>query len=420
MAFSALGCNERLVAAIQELSLARTLEAIADVVKHAARDLSHADGATFVLREDDLCYYFDEDAIGPLWKGRKFPIETCISGWAMLQRVAVPVRDIFKDSRIPLGVYKPTFVRSLLITPIRRQAPLGAIGIYWSQTHEPSEIEKSVLQALADATSTAMENISLYSSLRAKVGELERANKAKDEFLLTISHELRTPMNSILGWSDILADRAECTDEDIEEGVQAIHRNAITQMTLITELLDASEILSGTLVLRRSLVDVKEALDTIVRPARIRAAQKGLLLKVESKCKDCHVFGDRDRLAVVFKNLIDNAIEYTPPAGLITISVSGQGASAVIRVSDTGEGIDDAFLPFVFERFSQEDGSNTRSHGGLGLGLSIVKAVVEAHGGHVTAESLGRARGTTLTVTLPLARPKARPDLELDVAAINA
>ena len=401
--------------------MARTLEAVADVVKRAARDLSHADGATFVLREDDLCHYFDEDAIGPLWKGRKFAAETCISGWAMINRQAVAVRDIFKDSRIPLGAYKATFVRSLLMTPIRQKAPLGAIGIYWSRVHEPSGEEKSVLQALSDATSTAMENLSLYSSLRAKVLELERANKAKDEFLLTISHELRTPMNSILGWSEILADRDECSEKDFEEGVSAIHRNAVNQMTLITELLDASEILSGTLVLRRGVVDVLDAMEAILRPARIKAAQKGVLLKIESKCKDCHVFADRERLSVVFKNLIDNAIEYTPPAGCITVSVITRGASAVIRVTDTGEGIDGAFLPFVFERFSQEDGSNTRSHGGLGLGLSIVKAVVEAHGGHVTAESLGRAKGATLTVTLPLARPKkARPDLELGAVSVNA
>jgi diguanylate cyclase (GGDEF)-like protein len=172
---------ERLVHAVQELSLARGLPDIQRIVRSSARELTGCDGATLVLRDNDMCFYADEDAIGPLWKGSRFPIEACISGWAMLNRDAAVIPDIYLDPRIPHDLYRPTFVKSLVMVPIRKVDPIGAIGNYWADHHRPSEHEVRLLQALADSTSIAMANVQLYSELEQRVrdrtAELEKANE---------------------------------------------------------------------------------------------------------------------------------------------------------------------------------------------------------------------------------------------------
>lgn len=151
--------------------MARDMDAVRLVVRDAARELTGADGATFVLREGDLCFYADENAIQPLWKGRKFPMSLCISGWVMLNRQAVIIEDIEQDSRIPQDVYRPTFVKSLVMVPIRTIDPIGAIGNYWAVKHRPGSREVGLLRALADMTAVALENVSLYDQLEKKVEE---------------------------------------------------------------------------------------------------------------------------------------------------------------------------------------------------------------------------------------------------------
>ncbi|WP_242112807.1 sensor domain-containing diguanylate cyclase [Luteimonas aquatica] len=162
---------ERLVDAVQELSLARDLDAVTDVVRRTARALTGADGATFVLRDGDKCYYADEDAIEPLWKGQRFPLSICISGWAMLNRSATVIEDIYLDPRVPHEAYRPTFVKSLVMVPIRTRDPIGAIGNYWAQPHRATEQEVHLLRALADSASVAMENVQVYSELERRVEE---------------------------------------------------------------------------------------------------------------------------------------------------------------------------------------------------------------------------------------------------------
>ena len=148
---------QRLIQAVQELSMARSLNAVAEVVRHAARELVGADGATFVLRDGEQCFYKDEDAISPLWKGQRFPLQACISGWAMLNRQAAVIEDIYLDERIPHAVYRPTFVKSLVMVPIRALEPIGALGTYWASQHRATAEQVEMLQALADATSVALE-----------------------------------------------------------------------------------------------------------------------------------------------------------------------------------------------------------------------------------------------------------------------
>lgn len=162
---------ERLLIVVQELSLARTLERIMEIVRVAARELTHSDGACFVLQEGDCCYYADEDAIAPLWKGERFPMDICIGGWTMRHRVPAVIANVSQDQRIPWLAYEPTFIQSLVMVPIRTLNPIGAIGTYWAAQQDPAPQDIKVLQALADTTAVALENVQIYSELEYRVDQ---------------------------------------------------------------------------------------------------------------------------------------------------------------------------------------------------------------------------------------------------------
>jgi GAF domain-containing protein len=181
-----------LVETVQELSLARDINKIMNVVRTAARKLTGADGATFILRDNDRCFYADEDAIGPLWKGQRFPMKACISGWAMLHKETVIIPDIYEDERIPIEAYRPTFVKSLVMVPIRTKDPIGAIGNYWASEHAATPVEIELLQSLADITSVSVENVYAYEDLRAQNNKLM-------EIASMQSHQVRSPIANIQG-----------------------------------------------------------------------------------------------------------------------------------------------------------------------------------------------------------------------------
>lgn len=167
-----------------ELSMARGMDEIMSVVRRHARPLVHADGVTFVLRDNGMCHYADEDAISPLWKGQRFPMEMCISGWAMLHAETVVIEDIYADDRIPHAAYKPTFVRSLAMVPVREDDPVGAIGAYWARQHRPSDEDVATLRRIANSAAVAMTNVGLFNSLVAARDEAERA---KDAVILALA-----------------------------------------------------------------------------------------------------------------------------------------------------------------------------------------------------------------------------------------
>jgi len=171
----------RLIDSVQELSLARSLDRVTEIVRKAAREMVEADGATFVLRDGDHCFYKDEEAIEPLWKGKRFPLETCVSGWAMLNKQPAVIPDIYVDARIPQDAYRPTFVKSLVMVPIRTLDPIGAIGVYWAQPHHATQPQVRLLQALADSTSIALENVQIFAEMEARIlkrtEELAAANQ---------------------------------------------------------------------------------------------------------------------------------------------------------------------------------------------------------------------------------------------------
>jgi CheY-like chemotaxis protein len=197
-----------LIGIVKQLSTARTMADVMAIVRTGARRLTGADGATFVLRDREHCFYADEDAIEPLWKGRRFPLQTCVSGWAMLNQQAAVIPDIYADPRIPIDAYRPTFVKSLVMVPIRIESPIGAIGSYWAMPHEATENELTLLQALADTTSVAIENVRLYAELEERVRErtaaLEHANEELQAFNYSVSHDLRAPLRAIDGFSRLL------------------------------------------------------------------------------------------------------------------------------------------------------------------------------------------------------------------------
>jgi signal transduction histidine kinase/ActR/RegA family two-component response regulator len=239
----------------------------------------------------------------------------------------------------------------------------------------------------------------LLVSERAARSEAERATRLKDEFVATLSHELRTPLNAIVGWASIL--RADRRDETIKQGVEVIERNAKLQAQMIEELLDMSRIISGKLLFELQKTDVAELVEAAVAAVRPTAAAKGVLLNVNvTRCSS--VDADPARLQQIAWNLLTNAIKFTPRAGRVDVALRENQGQAELSVSDTGLGIKPEFLPFVFDRFRQADASTTRRHGGLGLGLSIVKSLVELHGGTVEVESPGEGQGATFVVRLPI------------------
>jgi signal transduction histidine kinase/CheY-like chemotaxis protein len=234
----------------------------------------------------------------------------------------------------------------------------------------------------------------------------QEANRLKDEFLAALSHELRTPLNAILGWIQILRSMPP-SPATIERALASLERNARAQTRLIEDLLDVSRIISGKMHLNVAEVDftavVESALD-VIRPA---AQAKQITMAVDVGPAACHVTGDADRLRQVVWNLLSNAVKFTPHGGRVEVTVSASPATCELIVRDNGVGIAPEFLPYVFDRFRQADGSMTRQHGGLGLGLAIVREVTQAHGGQVRVESTGAGQGTTFTLSLPALPPAA-------------
>ena len=276
---------------------------------------------------------------------------------------------------------------------------------------------------IEDRRRAADERAQLLDAERAARAEAERASRLKDEFLATLSHELRTPLNAILGWSQILA-RGSKEPDDLSEGLRTIERNARAQTQIIDDLLDMSRIISGKVRLDVQTVDLASVVRGAVESARPAAQAKGIRLHVVLDPSAGPVSGDPNRLQQVMWNLLTNATKFTPKGGRIQVLLERVNSHVEVSVVDTGEGIAPDFLPYVFDRFRQADASTTRRHGGLGIGLAIVKTLVELHGGDVRVKSPGIGAGTTFTVSLPLTvvhvDPEPEPGRRHPVAAVAA
>ncbi|HEY3499840.1 MAG TPA: PAS domain S-box protein [Polyangiaceae bacterium] len=293
------------------------------------------------------------------------------------------------------ALFAPVMLRGQLIgvmTFFRENRALG---------YDPSHV--ALVGTLGERAGTAIESARLYAEAQGAAKRAEEASRAKDEFLATVSHELRTPLSSILGWAQLLKNRV--TDPALVKPIDVIHRNANAQVKIIDDILDVSRVITGKFQVEPRPTDlvpvVRDALE-VVRPS---ALAKQIELQFKPEREFVLLVADPERLQQVVWNLLSNAVKFTPTGGKVVVTLRHDDSQVVLSITDTGTGIDPAFLPFVFDRFRQADGSPTRRIGGLGLGLSIVKHVVELHGGTVAAASEGLGAGSTFTITLPIRTP---------------
>lgn len=261
------------------------------------------------------------------------------------------------------------------------------------------------LGMLVDAFNEMLAQIqSGESELQERTDDLIRANRVKDEFLATLSHELRTPLNSILGWS-VLVQQGQLPLERQKSALEAIERNARMQARLIEDLLDVSRIISGKFTVDALVIGLRQIIENAIEVVRPAADAKQIRIDFEKPADPVRVTGDAGRLQQAIWNLLSNAVKFTGDHGIVTVRLEKTDHHARISVADNGAGISPEFLPHVFERFRQADGSSTRKHGGLGLGLAIVRHIVEMHGGSAQVQSFGTGQGTTFTLELPLSLP---------------
>lgn len=378
---------ERLVEVIQELSMARSLERVMEIVRQAAREIVGADGATFVLREGEQCYYADEEAIAPLWKGRRFPLDACISGWAMRNKASVRIENIFQDARIPIEAYEPTFVRSLVMVPIRQLEPIGAIGTYWAAQHAAPDYQVRLLQSLADSTSIALENVSILQELdqriRERTAELEAANLELGAFNSAVSHDLRNPLNSILGFSELLLMRDdEHLSPDMKRGLETIARSSDRMRHLIDDLMRLSSVAHGELTLEP--VNLSALAEAILDDFQGSDPGRSVQVHVEPGVV---VTGDPGLLHIALTNLLSNAWKYTSQERMPRIEVGRTTVDRepVLFVRDNGIGFNMAQADRLFHSFARLNSG--KEFQGTGIGLVTVSRIVERHGGRIWADS---------------------------------
>ncbi|HEX4125498.1 MAG TPA: response regulator [Tepidisphaeraceae bacterium] len=433
-----LGEESKVVEMINEvgrsLSAELELNKIVQLVTDATTQLTGAEFGAFFYNAGEENESYSLYSLSGISRKRfddlPMPSNTEVFAQTFKHRGALRIEDVTADPRYgrnsPHAGTPPGHpsVRSYLAVPVisRSGAVLGALLYGHGQVGVFRERHERIVTGIAAQAAVAIDNAHLFETVqranaekdklleseRAARADAERASQLKDEFLATLSHELRTPLSAILGWTHVLRRHVAAGDPEISEGLGVIERNARVQVQLVEDLLDMSRIISGKIrldVQRVPLADVLEASYETVRPA---AEAKGVRIRKVIDPLAGPVSGDPNRLQQIVWNLLNNAVKFTPRGGRVDLLLERVNSHVEVTVHDTGDGIAPDFLPHVFDRFRQADGTTTRHHGGLGLGLSIVKHLVELHGGSVRAKSLGIGKGSTFVVELPVA--PVRPD----------
>lgn len=343
------------------------------------------------------------------WRGRTLSLDRCAQ--TRIGQSLTPIRLLEAELHdhpdwqvvgplVETGELPP--IRGMMAAPL-----LGGDGrrlgiVYLSDKYDGAFTpdDEAILVQLTQMASIAIENW-IYSQER-------ETNRLKDEFLATLSHELRTPLTAILGWTQLL--RSQSDDEgQTAHGLEVIERNVKAQAKLIEDLLDVSRITTGKLRLSVSALTLGPILDAAIDAVRPAAEGKNITIETHFDSTEQVLWGDPDRLQQVVWNLLSNAVKFTPPGGRIRATLARENRCMRIEVTDTGAGIPESFLPYVFDRFRQADSSSTRSAGGLGIGLTIVRHIIELHGGTVHAHSNGEGQGSTFTVYLPIQTAPTAP-----------
>jgi signal transduction histidine kinase/CheY-like chemotaxis protein len=397
----------KLIEVVQRLSFARSVAAVQEIVRKAARELTGADGATFVLRDGDKCFYADEDAISPLWKGQRFPLEACISGWAMLNGRSAVIEDIYADPRIPADAYRPTFVKSLAMVPIRSEAPIGAIGNYWATRRQPTREEVELLQALANATSLALENVQVYSELEQRVEDRTRqlaaANRELEAFSSSVSHDLRAPLRAISGYAKLLTeDLADTLDASSLDYLGRICSQTRHMQELIEDLLRLASLSRGEL--RLTEVDLSGIAAVIAARLQAGSPERQVDCRIQP---GLHAVADEGLLRVVLENLLSNAWKYSGKQAAPRLEF-GEGQDAAGRaayiVRDNGAGFDMQLASRLFAPFQRLHSQS--EFPGTGVGLATVQRIIQRHGGEIWAEG-ATGHGATFYFTLSQTPPAA-------------
>jgi len=322
----------------------------------------------------------------------------------------IRLEDVTQDPRLdptephrgmPFGYLA---VRSYLAVPVTSRSGDVLGGLFFGHP-EPgvfTDADERIMVGLAAQAAIAIDNARLFDAVQKAREAAEIANRLKDEFLATVSHELRTPLNAVLGWTSLL--RGTQMDEARRaKALETIERNARLQQKIVEDILDVSRIIAGQLRLEKEAMPFRPVVESAVESMRPVAAAKSIELTVELGDDPAIIMGDQARLQQVVWNLLSNAIKFTPDEGTVRVSLDVTESRVELVVADTGVGIAPAFLPHVFERFRQGDARVTRAHGGLGLGLAIVRHLTDMHGGSVAAVSAGQGKGATFILRLPTA-----------------
>jgi signal transduction histidine kinase/CheY-like chemotaxis protein len=302
-----------------------------------------------------------------------------------------------------LSIFQQLRPTSWMIVPlIGRERVLGAITFAITESvHGYDRTDLHLAEMLASQIAVAIQSARLYREAEVARSAAEAANRAKDEFLSTLSHELRTPLNAVSGWATML-ERGHLNDEQSRRALQIIRRNVDAQVRLVDDLLDMANVVKGRMRLAVQAVDLRDLIDGALDAVAPAAEAKGIRIQSVLESPGAPVSGDPGRLQQVLWNLLSNAVKFTRQGGRVQIKLERVRSHVEITVSDTGQGIHADILPYIFDRLRQGDSSSTRAHGGLGIGLALVRHLVELHGGSVFAESAGDGHGATFVVKLPL------------------
>lgn len=390
-----------LVSAIQDLAVARDLDAVAAAVRAHARKLVGSDGITFVLRDGEHSFYVDEDAIAPLWKGRRFRLEECISGWVIQNGEPALIPDIFRDERIPHDVYRPTFVKSLAMIPIRAHLPLGAIGCYWARHYTPTEDEVRLLQTLADSAARSIENVRLLDELEERVRDrtilLESANRELEAFAYSVSHDLRGPLRAMDGFSAaLLSDYPDRLDEQGRHYLNRIQEASRRMGQLISDLLSLSRITRSEFKAQK--VNLSAIASEVAAGLKSQEPEREVEFTIPP---NLIVEGDVQLLRILLDNLINNAFKFTGRCEQARIELgelgNENGDGKVYFVRDNGVGFDMAYADKLFAPFQRLH--SMQEYPGTGIGLVTVQRIVNRHGGRIWPEA-ALNQGATFYFTL--------------------
>ena len=390
---------------------------VCDAPEEAIDDIAHA--GALLMTEEALAFPSTSSLLAalenqPPWS--ELPIVILTSGGSQLIDLLNTTAKAAASATLlerPIGT--DTLVRTMQVALAsrRRQYQVRDLLAEQERTRKILEESEDKLRAL----------LAREQGLRQAADD---ANRLKDEFLATMSHELRNPLNVILGYSEILLRNGEIKKSpQLLSMSEALRRNALAQSFLIRDLLELSRLRSGKLILNREIVSIMTAINNATETVRADAEAKGITIEVEAPPEPLFVFGDLLRLEQIAWNLLSNSVKFTPAGGLVSVHVTEENGDVVVIVKDTGQGIEASFLPKVFEMFRQGDARASREHAGMGIGLALVQQLVQLHEGSVTADSEGPGKGTTITLRLPAQAeanaivPKARKAVATDLGQVT-